>query len=221
MASNIAGRMFRDRQDAAEQLAEKLKSLALRDPLVLGIPRGGAVTAAVLARELNAEMDVVLARKLGHPLQPELAVGAVSEDGSVVLNPDAAADVSNEELEAAKRRSLAELKRRRDMFRAIRPPASMAGRSVIVTDDGVATGSTMFAALDAVKAQKPHELIVAVPVAPPSTVEELQARCDQVVCLSAPEMFVSIGQFYEDFAPVEDEEVCATLRDFAPATRHG
>jgi len=208
---------FLNREEAARQLAHGLQSLDLRDTLVLGIPRGGVVTATVLAHELNAEMDVVLARKVGHPLQPELAVGALSEDGRFVLNPEAAAGVAEADLEEAKRRSLVELKRRRDLFREVRPAAPIEGRSVIVTDDGVATGSTMFAALEAVKLHKPHEVIVAVPVASPRTIEELQTRCDRVVCLTAPEFFMSIGQFYEDFEPVEDNEACAMLREFAPA----
>lgn len=210
---------FRNREDAARQLAQELKGRELRDPLVLGIPRGGVITAATLAHELNAEMDVVLARKLRHPLQPELAIGAVSEEGEVHLNRDAAAGVSEEYLRQEKERRMTELQSRRDMFRSIRPAASLEGRSVIVTDDGIATGSTMFAALEVFKAHHPHEVIVAVPVAPPSTVEELRPHCDEVICLMAPEWFMAIGQFYEDFSPVEDEEVCAVLSKFVPAAR--
>jgi len=207
----MAVRAFRNREDAAGQLAQELKALELHDPLVLGIPRGGVIVAAKLAHELDADMDVALARKLKHPMQPELAIGAVAEDGQVYLNPDE--DYVNEERQGR----FAELKERRDALRLIRPAAPMEGRSVIVTDDGVATGSTMFAALHVVRARKPHELIVAVPVAPPSTLEELRAQCDRAICLTSPEWFFAIGEFYDEFLPVEDEEVAATLREFAQA----
>jgi predicted phosphoribosyltransferase len=208
---------FRNRDDAAKQLAPKLGELELRDPLVLGIPRGGVIMAATLARELDADMDVALARKLKHPLQPELAIGAVAEDGQVYLNPDVAGTVDESYVNEERRRRFAELRECRDAFRSIHPAASIEGRTVIVTDDGVATGSTMFAALRVVRAQKPHELIVAVPVAPPSTLEELRAKCDRVACLMSPEWFFAIGEFYDEFLPVEDEEVAALLREFAHA----
>lgn len=206
---------FLNREDAARQLAQELKRREFRDPLVLGIPRGGVVTAATLAHELNAEMDVVLVRKLRHPLQPELAIGALSEDGEVHLNSEVVAGVGEDYLQKEKERRFEELKDRRDMFRSVRPAAPIEGRSVIVTDDGIATGSTMLAALQIVRSHQPYQLIVAVPVAPPSSLDELRAHCDDVVCLMAPTSFLAIGQFYEDFAPVEDDQVCAMLRDFA------
>jgi putative phosphoribosyl transferase len=210
---------FRDREDAARQLAQELKGLELRDPLVLGIPRGGVITAATVAHELNAEMDVVLVRKLRHPLQPELAIGALSEDGQSILNPETTGGFDENYLRREKEERFAELKSRRDMFRGIRSAASMEGRSVIITDDGIATGSTVFAAVRVVKAHNPHEVIVAVPVAPPSTLKELGPQCDRVVCLMSPESFMAIGQFYDDFAPVEDEQACAVLGEFAHAEK--
>jgi hypothetical protein len=213
--------MFRNREDAARQLAEKLKGRELHEPLVLAIPRGGVVTGGVLARELGADLDVVLSRKLRAPGQPELAVGAVSEDGQVYLNPQVREFLDRMEgyLAAERRHQLAEIARRKKLFRGVRPQAAVAGRSVIVTDDGIATGSTMIAALQAIKAQDPREVIVAVPVASPDRLAEVRRWCDDVVCLLAPKQFWAIGQFYEDFTQVEDEEVVQLLRAFAPTTR--
>jgi predicted phosphoribosyltransferase len=212
--------MFRDRADAARRLAAKLRGRALHDPLVLAIPRGGVVTGAVLAHELGAELDVVLARKLPAPGQPELAVGAVAEDGHVYLSPLAREflDLSEGYLVAERRRQQAEIARRRKLVRGLRPRAPVAGRSVIVTDDGLATGSTMIAALQAIQAQDPHEVIVAVPVAPPDRLEEVRRWCDDVVCLLCPDDFWAIGQFYEDFTQVEDARVLDLLRE-EPASR--
>jgi putative phosphoribosyl transferase len=206
--------MFHNREDAALRLATKLEGRALHDPLVLAIPRGGVVTGAVLARELGADLDVVLARKLRAPEQPEVGVGAVSETGQVYLNhcqekpPDWFKDYLLGEL----RHQLAEIARRKQLFRGARPAAPIAGRSVIVTDDGIATGATMIAALKTVRAQKPRELIVAVPVASPERLQEVHRLCDEVVCLLTPEDFWAVGQFYEDFSPVEDEEATEILR---------
>lgn len=207
--------MFRDREDAAVRLAELLRERPLTDPVVLGVPRGGVVIAAVLARMLPAEMDVVLARKLRSPTNPEAALGAIAEDGSVVMNPDAARIVEEypEYVADEKKRQMAEIERRKRLFRSIRPAVSLTGRSVIVTDDGIATGSTMAAALRASRAQRPKELIVAVPVASPDRLSELQPLCDEIVCIAAPEEFWAVGQFYEDFSPIEDSDVVNLLRE--------
>jgi predicted phosphoribosyltransferase len=211
--------MFRDREDAARRLAERLKGRPLTDPLVLAIPRGGVVTGAVLAWELGAELDVVLSRKLRTPGQPELALGAVGEDGNLYLDPHAALliDVYRDALEAECSYQLSEIERRRTLFRAVRPEAPVAGRSVIVTDDGIATGSTMIAALRVARAQRPRELIVAVPVAAPDRLKEVCERCDEVICLLAPEPFWGVGQFYADFRTIEDRRVVELLRNWAPA----
>jgi putative phosphoribosyl transferase len=212
--------MFRDRQDAALRLAQKLKGYDLRDPLVLAIPRGGVVTGAVLAHELGAELDVVLSRKLRAPNQPELALGAVSETGDVYLNRfhEEPPDWLNEYLAGERQHQLAEIARRKKLFRSIRPAARIKDRSVLVTDDGIATGSTMIAALKTVRSQEPYELIVAVPVASPDRLREVRRHCDEVVCLLAVEDFWAVGQFYEDFSPVEDEEAAELLRAWAPAS---
>ncbi|MEM9588440.1 MAG: phosphoribosyltransferase family protein, partial [Planctomycetota bacterium] len=200
---------FRDRLDAAKQLAAKLKELDLEDPLVLGIPRGGVVTAAVLADELHAELDVVLARKLRHPAQPELAIGAVSEEGEVHMDRRFPGDVIDQAYVHRERdRQLAELKHRRELFRSVRPAAKLAGRSVIVTDDGIATGSTMIAALHVVQKSGPRDTTLAVPVSAPGSFSRLAPMCDHALCLSIPQTFGAISQYYDHFDQVSDDEVC-------------
>jgi len=207
--------MFRNREDAALQLAQRLKARKLKDPVVLGIPRGGVVTAAILARELGAELDVVLSRKLRAPYQPELAIGAIGEDSEVYLNSFArkAAGVTEAYIREERDHQIAEITRRSKLFRAVRPPVDVTQRSVIVTDDGIATGSTMLAALHVLSAQKPQEIIVAVPVAPPETIERFRPHCSHVECLLTPGDFEAISQFYEDFQQVEDEEAVRLLRE--------
>ncbi len=206
--------MFRDREDAGRRLAGRLKARALHDPLVLAIPRGGVVTGAALARELGAELDVVLARKLRAPGQPELALGAVAEDGQVYLNypsvrlPRALEKYLAEEIRSQR----GEIERRRRLLRGGRPPADGAGRSVILTDDGIATGATMIAALQVVREQDPCEVIVAVPVAAADRLAEVRHWCNDVVCLLVPENFWAIGQFYADFRQVDDDQALDLLR---------
>jgi predicted phosphoribosyltransferase len=209
--------MFRDREDAARQLAEKLKARDLHDPLVLAIPRGGVVTGAVLARQLGADLDVILTRKLRAPGQPELAVGAISEDGQVYINPPAREflDQWEEYLAQERQLQLGIIARRKRLFRRICPRAAVAGRSVIVTDDGMATGSTMIAALQTVKTQNAREVIVAVPIVSADRLAEVRRWCDDVVYLLAPARFLAIGQFYSDFTQVEDQDVVQLLNAFA------
>jgi predicted phosphoribosyltransferase len=206
--------MFADREDAARQLAVKLSSLKLYDPIVLAIPRGGVVTGAVLAKELKAELEVVLSRKLRAPFQPELAIGAVGEDGEVYVNQqvEAALSIDRTYLEKERQRQLEAIKQRQQLFRAGRGCSNVKGRSAILTDDGIATGSTMMAAIRVVKAHKPRELIVAVPVAPARQVAEFRSLCDQFICLLAPVDFSAVGEFYRSFETVEDEEVIRLLK---------
>lgn len=208
---------FRNREEAGRRLAERLERLGLVDPLVLAIPRGGVEVGAAIARELGAELDVVLARKLRAPEQPELALGAVSETGEIYLNDAAVAltGPAGDELEQERRHQMEEIARRSRLFRAARPRAEIAGRSVIVTDDGLATGATMIAGLRSVRPQRPRELICAVPVAPPERLAEVRELCDQLVCLMAPSQFWAVGQFYDDFSQTSDEEVLELLREFA------
>lgn len=209
--------MFEDRKDAANQLAERLAALPLKNPVVLCIPRGGIVIGAILARRLGAELDVVLARKLRAPSQPELALGAIGENGDVYLTSFASSipGATDDYLAGERDHQRAEIKRRQQIFRSVRPAVEVTGRSVIVTDDGIATGSTMLAALHVVQARRPFELIVAVPVAPPEAVDQLKRQCDRVECLLAPRHLGAIGAFYRDFDQVDDDEVVRLLREAA------
>jgi predicted phosphoribosyltransferase len=218
-----AVRAFRDREDAAHQLTERLRGRALHDPLVLAIPRGGVVLGAALAEALGADLDVVLARKLRAPSQPELAIGAVSEAGEVCLDHQAAALVGagTDYLAEERRYQLGEIARRSQLVRQALPAAPVRGRSVIVTDDGIATGATMLAPLQAVRAQAPLEVIVAAPVASPDRLRELAPWCDAIVCPLQPDDFRSIGQFYDDFRPVEEARMLEILGRFAPAGAAG
>lgn len=205
--------MFKDRLDAARQLARALGAYQSQRPLVLGIPRGAVPMAHLLAQQLGGEMDVVLVRKLRAPFMPEVAVGAIDESGQTYLAPDAqdmGADAAY--LQEEKRTQLATLQRRRQQYDAIRPAADAAGRTVIVVDDGLATGATMIAALQVVRQHRPARLVCAVPVASPDALEKVRPWADELVCLSAPEDFEGVGQFYRDFRQVEDEEVLACLR---------
>lgn len=207
--------MFRDRQDAAAKLAKALWSRPMSNPVVLAIPRGGVALGAFLAERLDAELDIALSRKLRAPHQPELAVGAITESGKAFINQDVvrATHASAEYLAEEKEYQLRELSRRKTAFRKIRPPASLQGRTVIVTDDGIATGSTMLAALQSIRAEMPREVLVAVPVAPPDRLAQLRPWCDEIVCLLAPENFRSVGQYYLNFAQLEDAEVVELLRE--------
>lgn len=203
-------------------LVERLRGQMLHDPLVLAIPRGGVELGAVLARALGAELDVVLSRKLRAPQQPELALGAVSENGDVYLNRFASAvtDAGDATIESERQRQLKEIARRREMYRAVRPQAPISGRTVILTDDGIATGATMIAALHTVRAAGPRQIIVAVPVASPGRLAEIRPQCDRIICLLEPETFWAIGEFYRSFEQVEDERVVELLRAYGfPATK--
>jgi len=206
--------MFHDRQDAGRQLAAALSSFELLDPLVLGIPRGGIVPAAVIADALPAELDVVLAHKLRSPQQPELAFGAVGEDGHVSLNPHACevVGVTKSYLERERQTQLDEIRRRQLLFRSGRPAAPITGRSVILTDDGIATGSTMFAAIEVIKGQRPHELIVAVPVRPAQHAEAVAAgmRPCRLLVRARP-LHGGRVNFMSRYLPVEDQEVVGLL----------
>jgi putative phosphoribosyl transferase len=210
--------MFRNREEAGLRLTQRMHGRELRAPLVLAVPRGGIVIGAILAKELSAELNVVLARKLRAPGQPELAIGAISESGQVHLSRHAQdyPGLTSEYMVEEARTQMREINRRRQLFRDILPPAQPAERSVIVTDDGIATGATMVAALAVICHQKPHELIVAVPVASPDRLEEIREYCDEVICLLAPTHFMAIGQFYQDFTQVEDDEVTNLLTSKAP-----
>lgn len=212
--------MFRDRKEAGERLADALGQLfreqpGLASPVVLALPRGGVPVGFEIAKRLNAPLDLVLVRKIGAPMQPELAVGAVvdGDEPVLVLNDEviSQAGISQGELEQAKRRQLAEIERRRDSYLGGRQPVPVAGRTAIVVDDGIATGATMRAALRALRRRGPHTLLMAVPVAARDTIETFGPEVDRIVCLEAPAWFWAVGAHYQDFRQTTDEEVSRLL----------
>lgn len=204
--------IFRDRDHAAQLLAERLHEYRGVNPLVLAIPRGAVPMARIIADTLGGEFDVVLVRKLGAPGNPEFAIGAIDETGWAYLGPYAdMVGASGSQLEAIKARELETIRRRRAQYSPLRPPLDPKDRVVFVIDDGLATGSTMIAALHSIRAKGPRKLICAVPVAPPDTLEKVAPYCDEVVCLYAPEDFRAVGQFYSYFGQVSDEEVIDLL----------
>ena len=212
---------FRNRIEAAHRLAERLHAYKGKNPLVLAIPRGAVPMARLLADVLGGELDVVLVRKLGAPMNPELAVGSVDESGwAYVADYAASAGADAAYIEAEKQRQLEVLRQRRAQYTAARSSIDPAGRIVIVVDDGLATGATMISALHALRARKPARLIAAVPVSPPDTLRKVEKLADETVCLEAPEYFMAVGQFYAEFPQVEDEEVIALLRAAPRAQQH-
>lgn len=212
--------IFANREDAGKLLGERLRTLELRRPIVLGIPRGGIPIAVAVGREIpEAQVGVVVARKLGAPSQPELAIGAVSANGAYFVDEPLARSVGananyvNDEL----RRKQAEARRREEQFDGQRRP-SLKERDVIIVDDGVATGATAIAAIRAVKAAGASFVCFAVPVGPPSTVRQLMLEADRIICLRQPEYFQAVGQFYQEFPEVPDDEAIRMLESVrAPA----
>jgi len=203
--------LFENREHAARLLARRLSAYYKnKNPLVLGIPRGAIPMAKIIADSLGGELDVVLVRKLGHPLQPELGIGAIDESGNVFLS-DYALDVEPKYLEAEKVRQLEILRRRRAQYTPSRPPIDPCNRIVIVVDDGIATGSTMTAALRAVRRQNPKRLVGAVAVASASAARSMAHEADAMVCLNVRADFYAVGQFFKDFSQVTDEDVVAIL----------
>jgi putative phosphoribosyl transferase len=210
--------LFQNRTDAGRKLAGALTKYKRRHPVVLALPRGGVPVAAEVATELGAPLDLVLVRKIGVPTQPELAMGAVTDGGQpmVVRNSEIVklCGVSEGEFEAVCKEELAEIERRRRRYVGDRPRAEVKGQVAIIVDDGIATGATTLAAIQAVRSRKPRELVLAVPVAPLDTVKKLHAEVNAIVCLDTPEELGAIGYFYNDFHQVGDEEVIATLKRF-------
>jgi len=205
---------FSDRVDAGKRLASALKEFAGKDAVVLAIPRGGVVVGFEIAKALNLPLDVIIPRKVGAPDNPELAIGAMTEDGTIILDKQLVSylGVSESYIKTESEEQKHEIERRLKMYRKDEPYPDLKGKDVIVVDDGIATGSTMKAALASVKNRGAKTVTVAVPVGPPSTIAELKNLADRVVCPYTPEYFSAIGQFYMDFCQTSDEEVIELLR---------
>jgi putative phosphoribosyl transferase len=216
---------FRDRREAGRQLAQHLAAYANRpDVLVLALPRGGVPVAYEVARALHAPLDVFLVRKLGLPGHEEYAMGAVASGGVRVLNPEVVGELhlSDELIDTVTRRELQELERRERAYRGDRPFPDVRGKTVILVDDGLATGSTMRAAAEALRQQRPARLVVAVPAGSPQTCDEFRDEVDEVVCAITPEPFYAVGLWYDDFSQTTDDQVRALLaadRQEVPAQR--
>ena len=213
MTNEALNVIFKDRLDAGKKLAEALGQFKGVDGIVLAIPRGGIVVASEIADFLEFRLDIVIPRKIGAPDQPELAIGAISEDGTVLMNFDVIRRVGATEayIKEESARQLTEIARRASAYRVGRSAIPLQDEDIILVDDGVATGATLKAAINYVKNQNPRNLTVAIPVSPIQTIRELRAEVD-VICLSSPEIFYAIGAFYSDFKQITDEEVIMHLQ---------
>lgn len=203
--------IFDDRVDAGRKLAEALIFYRGQDVVVYALPRGGVVLGVEVAHALDAPLDLLIVRKVGHPYSPEYAIAAVAEDGHIVSNPSELQSIDKEWFNARVRLERAEARRRRELYTSGRTPIPATDKIAIIVDDGLATGLTMFAAVQEVRHANPRKVIVAVPVAPPDTVEELKQLADEVIALHQPSDLGAIGRFYLDFRQVTDDQVVALL----------
>ena len=210
---------FRDRADAGRRLGAALLAHRGQNALVLGLARGGVAVALEVARALRADLDVLVVKKIGAPGNPELALGAVSAEGTEILNEELVARlrVPEDWLGLELRRGVEEARRREEYLRAHRAALPLGGRTVVVVDDGLATGASLRAALHAARKQHPRRLVAAVPVGPPDACLELAGEADEFLCLQQPRAFRAVGEHYEDFAPVSEEEARALVHDSPPA----
>jgi predicted phosphoribosyltransferase len=214
--------LFTDRTEAGKALARALIKYKGQPVHVYALPRGGAQVAAEVARALGAPLDLILVRKIGAPMQPELAMGAVVDGGApiIVRNDEVLrlTGTNSNQFDQICRRELQEIERRRKLYMQNRPPLTPAGKIAIVIDDGVATGATMRAALQATRMRQPRKLILAVPVGAHDSIEALRSEVDEVVCLSVPEDFGALGYYYDDFRQLSDQDVIDILKRLSPAT---
>ncbi|MBD3291297.1 MAG: phosphoribosyltransferase [Armatimonadia bacterium] len=208
-------RAFADRIEAGQALAEQLSDLKGQNPLILGVPRGAVPMAAVIADELDGELDVVIVRKLGAPGNPELAIGSVTEEGEAIVNDEFArrTGASDDYIEQEAQRQMDRIEERKRVYREVRPKVSLEGRVVVIVDDGFATGATMKAALESAGSENPQRLIAAAPVGAQDSCRAMADYADEVICLRAPEFFGAVGAFYRDFGQVSDDEVLEVLRE--------
>jgi predicted phosphoribosyltransferase len=208
-------RAFADRKEAGEALAEELSDLKGQNPVILGVPRGAVPMAAIIADELDGELDVVIVRKLGAPGNPELAIGSVTEEGEAIVNESFASrtGASEKYIEQETQRQMERIEERKRVYREVRPKVSLEGRVVVIVDDGFATGATMKAALESAQSENPERLIAAAPVGAQDSCREMGEYADEVICLRAPSFFGAVGAFYRDFGQVTDDEVLDVLRE--------
>jgi predicted phosphoribosyltransferase len=209
-------RIFKNRYEAGTLLAEALAYVkkTVVDIIVVGIPRGGLIVADAIANELHLPLDLILISKLSAPYQPELAIGAIDENGNYYINRSLCAllQIPASYLTEEKKKKLAQLKEKKTQYRAIKPRLSLTGKTVIVVDDGIATGASLKAALILIKKDQPQQLLAAIPVGPLSAIQDLEGAADKIICWQAPPTFIAVGEFYEDFHQTTDAEVLTILK---------
>lgn len=208
--------MFQDRVESGRRLAERLRGYAGEDIVLIAIPRGGVVVAAEVSKALKAPLDIIIPRKIGAPQNEELAIGAVAGPNEVIINWPlvSSLNISDEYIKTATERELREIERRRKLYLGDSPELKITGKTAVIIDDGLATGSTARAAIKAAKAKNPRKVILAVPVAPQETVDQLTREVDELICLLVPPYFYAVGQFYQQFEQVTDIQVVDILSQF-------
>lgn len=207
---------FKDRADGGRKLVPQLEKYKNnKDAIVIGLPRGGVVTAYEVAKELNVDLDIIVVRKIGAPMQPELALGAITQEGDIILDEKLMSMVgaTKEDLKPIIEEEKEEAKRRLTLYRGDKPPLDLENKIAILVDDGLATGATMRAAIISARNLKAQKIVVAIPVSPPETLKKINLEADEVICLGTPELFWGVGAFYDNFFQTEDEEVIELLRN--------
>jgi len=205
--------LFKDREQAGRQLAEKLQKYKGKDTLILAIPRGGLVIGFALAKALGAPLDIIVTKKIGYPGDPEYAIGAVGPNKAVIVNEDAAKDVPKDYIDEQVKEISAAINEKYRKYKGKVEIPNLKDKIVILTDDGVATGSTIKVSIELIKQQHPKKIVVAIPVGPPETIHEIAQQVDEIICLEQPTTFFAIGAFYDNFPQVEDEEAITYLKE--------
>jgi putative phosphoribosyl transferase len=213
--------IFIDRTDAGKNLARALRSYQGQDVVIYALPRGGVILGAEIARELDAPLDVIVVRKIGHPLSPEYAIAAIAEDGHTATNPSELASIDTEWFEGRSEDERQEARRRRELYTRGRAAISATDRIAIIVDDGLATGLTMFAAIQEIRHARPKKVVVAVPVAPPNVLQQLKKVVDEVIALHITPVLGAIGAFYLNFDQVTDDQVIELMKAVPASQPHG